>query len=667
MKVFVDVHDKRWDKYKIDFEKIANTAVPGVHKDSEVSIVLVDDSEIHELNKNYRGVDKPTNVISFELGDDVLLGDIYISIDTALREAKDENIALENHVAHLVVHGVFHLLGYDHITDDQAKIMEMKEIQTLKKLGIKNPYQDEDDLVCDCAECCPGGRLLSWFRKLKVKENGVMQYALYAVFGGVAAFGFAPFYQWWWTILGVAGAYWLTIRNKNIGGFWQSLMRVAPFGAMYSVAMFWWILHSIYVVPELTQQFAVWTMPGIVGLALAGVFIFSWPFVAVAQKKIGAGGRVFLFAVIWTLVLWGREWLFTGFPWNPIANITMSSPMLSNAMSLFGALGLTFVIVGMIAVLVEILRTPKSKVLWCVLFVFALLFASGLFAGYKNMQASDVGAENPGTMFRIVQPGQSQSQKATHNRQNALELAQFNLQNLVRLAMVPGNPDVIVFPETTYPFVVMSDDNIELARVLQRPVIIGATSFDAGKLFNSMLVIAQNGEIQRIYSKSHLVPFGEYRPLGILPSPVNLARGNGPEILSVANFHFAPAICYEVIFSDSLLNSGDDEVLAIINITNDNWFGMTPGIYQHLDMVRRYAIESGLPIVRANYSGISAFVGADGVVISSLPVGAVDVLDGYVWGEHKTLYRMIGLNKTMILILLIAILGIVCCQKVEKD
>ena len=84
-------------------------------------------------------------------------------------------------------------------------------------------------------------------------------------------------------------------------------------------------------------------------------------------------------------------------------------------------------------------------------------------------------------------------------------------------------------------------------------------------------------------------------------------------------------------------------------------------------MVRRYAIESGMPIIRANYSGISAFVGADGVVISSLPIGAVDVLDGYVWGGHKTPYRMIGLNKMMILILLVAMLGIACCQKFEKD
>ena len=129
---------------------------------------------------------------------------------------------------------------------------------------------------------------------------------------------------------------------------------------------------------------------------------------------------------------------------------------------------------------------------------------------------------------------------------------------------------------------------------------------------------------------------------------------------------FAPAICYEIIFSDSLLPDGTGQVDAIINITNDNWFGKTPGTYQHLDMVRRYAIESGLPIVRANYSGVSAFVASDGTIISSLPVGMSGVLDGFVWGAHSTLYRELGLNYWMMIILIVSILGTVVFSKTKK-
>ena len=133
MKVLVDVHDKRWNKYKINFEKIANAVVGKKYENSEVSVILTNDKEIQEINKEYRNIDKPTNVLSFELGDDILLGDIYISVDTVQREAKVENITVVDHTAHMLVHGVLHLLGYDHIKDDEAEIMEEKETKILKK------------------------------------------------------------------------------------------------------------------------------------------------------------------------------------------------------------------------------------------------------------------------------------------------------------------------------------------------------------------------------------------------------------------------------------------------------------------------------------------------------------------------------------------------------
>lgn len=664
MKVFVDVHDKRWNKVNVDFEKIAGFVAGAKYKNAEVSIILTDDSEIHQINKQYRNVDRPTNVLSFELGDDVLLGDIYISYDTVKKEAREQEISFHDHVAHMVVHGVLHLMGYDHITDDEAQIMEFKEIKVLQKMGINNPYADE--VRCVNGDCCPGARFVAWKNKLKIRENGLVQYLLYALFGAVASFGFAPFYQWWWTIIGIGGAYWLTFRNNNIGGFWKSLGRVAPFGAMYAIAMFWWTLHSIYVAPELTQQFAIWTVPGVVGLAVAGVFIFSWPFVALARCQGGAIKRVVVFATVWTLVLWAREWMFTGFPWNPIANITMQIPILANSMALWGALGLTLVIVGGTAAVVEFCRKPKLKSTGAICAAFVAVMIVGAVAGWKNMQLADVGYADENVLIRIVQPATSQSQKATHNRDAAIAQAEDNLKNLFQLAMQPGNPEIIIFPETTYPFVVMAHDKIEFVAAINKPVIMGAMSIDSGGMFNSMIVTQPSGEIDKIYSKSHLVPFGEYKPMGILPAPVNLTPGTGPEIIEVVGFNFVPAVCYEVVFSDSLMPQGNTERLnAIVNITNDNWFGNTPGTYQHLDMVRRYAIESGLPVVRANYSGISAFVASDGEVVSALPVGQPGILDGFVWGEHKTPYRIIGLNGWMIIILIVAVAVVRWTEKQE--
>ena len=159
MKVYVNFNDNRWKKYAIDFDKIANAVVSEKYKNAEVSITLTNDTEIHKLNKKYRNIDRPTNVLSFELGDDLLLGDIYISLDTVKREADAENMGVPEHTAHMVVHGVLHLLGYDHIKESDAVIMEKKEITVMKKLGYANPYADENNVSCDC----PGDKTILFF------------------------------------------------------------------------------------------------------------------------------------------------------------------------------------------------------------------------------------------------------------------------------------------------------------------------------------------------------------------------------------------------------------------------------------------------------------------------------------------------------------------------
>lgn len=674
MKVFVDIHDKRWKKYKIDFEKIVSALDSLALRDSEVSIVLTDDAEIHALNRDYRGMDKPTNVLSFELGDDILLGDIFISLDTVRREAKMANISVDEHTAHMVVHGVLHLLGYDHLDDKQAKKMESKEIRILKNLGIKNPYEDAGACcACECEKNCPGAGVVSFVRRLKVREDSWVQYALYAVFGACASFGFAPFNMWWLTVICFMGAYWLTVRAEKKVNFWRALLRVSPFGAMYGISMFWWVLNAIYVAPELTAQYAVWTLPGIFGLALAGVVLFGIPFAILRTVNVRVAARPFFFGAIWTIVLWLREWMFTGFPWNPIANISMSFPIVSNSMSLWGALGLTFVIVGLVSALVELLRNRHNRAVVGTVVVFVVLFFVGCIAGRENMLRSDDGAELKPQLIRVVQPALSQSQKATHNREEALKNAEENLRKMLFMGVGDVRPDLIVYPETTYPFVLVDGDEMPLGTALGTNVVVGATTFNPSiGLQNSMVLSDKTGHVLRVYSKSHLVPFGEYRPFGFLPSPANLAPGDGPELISLnisgRDFVFAPAVCYEIIFSDSLIpRDAALPIDAIINITNDNWFGKTPGTYQHLDMVRRYAIESGMPIIRANYSGISAFVGADGTIIDSMPIGASGHIDGFVWGAHMTPYRAIGMNWWFIIILAFATMSSVVMGTIDKD
>ena len=122
--------------------------------DAELAVMLTDDAGIRTLNGNWRGIDKPTNVLSFPAlqptgprGDDDaprMLGDIAIAYETLRREARDEQKPLGHHLSHLAVHGFLHLLGYDHEKEDDAETMEALEQEILAQLGIPDPYAERD-------------------------------------------------------------------------------------------------------------------------------------------------------------------------------------------------------------------------------------------------------------------------------------------------------------------------------------------------------------------------------------------------------------------------------------------------------------------------------------------------------------------------------------------
>ena len=111
-----------------------------VDADAEVSVLFTDDDQVRQLNCDHRGKDKPTNVLSFETGDPVLLGDIVLAFETVEREAEEQKKSLVDHTTHLLVHGALHLMGHDHENDTEADEMEDKERRILSGLGISDPY-----------------------------------------------------------------------------------------------------------------------------------------------------------------------------------------------------------------------------------------------------------------------------------------------------------------------------------------------------------------------------------------------------------------------------------------------------------------------------------------------------------------------------------------------
>jgi probable rRNA maturation factor len=137
---------------------IAESAFPQLaktHRHIELSVRLGGDPQVRELNARWRGKDKPTNVLSFpqldpvelkaaqEPGPELMLGDLVLARGVCEREAAEKDISLEDHAAHLVVHGTLHLLGYDHQDEASASEMESREVRALARLGIADPYGED--------------------------------------------------------------------------------------------------------------------------------------------------------------------------------------------------------------------------------------------------------------------------------------------------------------------------------------------------------------------------------------------------------------------------------------------------------------------------------------------------------------------------------------------
>ncbi len=158
----VTIQDARWETMVPDVAALCAAAGEAAFEASdvqiplaEISLVLADDDFVASLNQQYRDREGPTNVLSFAAHGDmselkelptnmpVMLGDIIVAYDTVEREALHAGVTLDDHLRHLVVHGMLHLLGYDHISDDDAAEMEPLETSVLAKLGVSDPYHNE--------------------------------------------------------------------------------------------------------------------------------------------------------------------------------------------------------------------------------------------------------------------------------------------------------------------------------------------------------------------------------------------------------------------------------------------------------------------------------------------------------------------------------------------
>ena len=451
-------------------------------------------------------------------------------------------------------------------------------------------------------------------------------------------------------------------------------------GFGYFLAGLWWIGSALLVEAD---KFA-WALPLAVVALPAALGVFSGVGFALA-RLLWSPGPVRIFALAFGLGVaeWARGLLFTGFPWNDLGMALGVNLALAQTASLVGLHGLTFLTIAIFAAPATLRRVSESQLKLAPTVAAALALA--LIAAFGGVQLmAPTSATLPGVKLRLIQPNVGQDD-ATFNPESkqAILRRYFDLSGRATSPDRSGIHDVthLIWPESAFPFILSSDPQAisEIVDFLGTgaTLITGAARRDDGRpprYFNSIEIIGQDGLSAQRYDKQHLVPFGEYVPWASLLERAHLTQlidipggfepGSGQRILRVPGLPDAMAVvCYEAIFPIEFgdLMSGAERPGWLLNVTDDAWFGLTPGPYQHYAQARLRAIELGLPLVRDANSGISAVLDGLGREVVSAPLGAEGVLDaGLPQALAPTLQSRLGSGGAMMIglaFLVVALVG----------
>ncbi|HUZ13073.1 MAG TPA: apolipoprotein N-acyltransferase [Caulobacteraceae bacterium] len=427
-------------------------------------------------------------------------------------------------------------------------------------------------------------------------------------------------------------------------------------GLAYFVASVWWIGEAFFV--HAREQ--GWMAPFAVG-ALAALMAVSWGGAAALYRGLAPANawRLLVFAGAVTAFEWlrGHVLLLTGFPWDLAGETWKAGSAPSQAASLFGAYGLSWITVAIAAAPGLGVRTRGARIGLCL----AAAALAGLYGfGLWRLAAADDAPAPGAPLVRIVQP--DTPVRALYDAAAFDDIARRNLELTTRPA--PRRPDIIVWSEQGLP----ASFNEYLApgtwtrRAIEAALQPGQTLLSGGYrvetappgayapdgylYFNSLIALTRSAaglSLTATYDKHYLVAFGEYLPLDRFLTPLGVKQlvhvgdgftpGPAPRPISPPGIPpLQPLICYESLFSGVTRDGAQASGLRpawILNISDDAWFGRTIGPWQHLNLASYRSIEEGLPMVRGTPTGLSAVIDAEGRLEPGklLGLGAFGVID----------------------------------------
>ena len=498
--------------------------------------------------------------------------------------------------------------------------------------------------------------ILSW---------GWKRAAIALVAGALSALSMAPFNAWPVLFLSFPILVWL-IDGAGAGklrGVPAAAMTGWWFGLGYFVPGLYWIGYAFLVD---APTFA-WLLPfAILGLPAYLALFTALGFALARLLWTREGTRVIALAAGLTLSEWLRGQVLSGFPWNAFGYALTEPLALAQTASLIGLWGLTFLSVAIFASPATLIDgSTRGRRPWIApVMALALLVAMGIFGGVRlALQPAALVAR---VKLRIMQPNLQQDVKFNYAAKAEVMQKYLALSDRASGPQSTGVRDasILIWPESAFPFFLTreADAMAQIAELLPKGTVLITGSVRAPDLppgtkvtraYNSIYVIDHDGSVLSVYDKLHLVPFGEFLPFQNWMEKLGLVQltkvqggfipGTRRRLMDVPTApRMLPLICYETIFPGDI-TSREDRPGWIVNLTNDGWFGISTGPYQHLQQARLRAIEQGLPVVRAANTGISAVIDPVGRIVARLGLGIEGVLDSSLPSSiAPTVYARVG-------------------------
>ncbi len=448
------------------------------------------------------------------------------------------------------------------------------------------------------------------------------------ILGHLAAYGMGPFYLWSVLMLCLS-AFWGLFTSFAQDKKYLSYLAGFLFGFGYFVSSLWWIGNALLVGGNPYK----WVYP----LAVCGLptLLALFTMVACALHRHFIAGRSLISFIAFVGLLWASEFargtLFSGFPWNLFGMAwTNNLPMLQT-LSIGGVYFLSFLTIFMFTTPAFIIKGAAKKWIRGSVASIAILCATSSYYYGLNRLHQNPTTFNKDVVVQLMQPDIPQEDKWDSDKQWD------NYRSLMSLIepvdkFESTKTRVLVMPETALTYhefqtpQAMDALRGRLNSYDEKNVYVlsGALLRDDVGYHNSLIVLDKSANFLESFDKFHLVPFGEYIPFQkYIPIPTitqfsGFVSGDGPHTLSQPELpSFSPLVCYEVIFPGAVVSKTEPRPDWLVNVTNDAWYGISPGPFQHMAQAQYRAIEEGLPMVRAANTGISVVIDAYGRIVKA--------------------------------------------------